>query len=197
MLGFYINCTICQAFIVSSPPGETPRWAAKITIGGSEMVWSTVWTAIGAIATVFAAGGILLALKQMRFDAWLKAQEIFTNDEFVKARTFVFSHFDNPKDPWPEIKGENEKTVCRKMDEMAYLKGAIGCKKMFRVWGHPIAKAWLLLEPTVNTDRITSHWDEKWCTFAAVGRKAVGKHRKLVEFRNNVLAQHNTSQGAK
>ncbi len=161
------------------------------------MEWSTVWTAIGAIATVLAAGAIFLALKQLRFDAWLKAQEIFTNDEFVDARTLVFSHFDNPKTPWPELECKNAKKVCRKMDEMAYLKGAIGCKRMFRVWGHPIAKAWLLLEPTVKKDRETSHWDEKWCTFAAVGGKSVEKHQKLKEFRDEVLAQHNTSQDAK
>jgi len=161
------------------------------------MEWSTIWTAIGAVATVLGVVGIGFALNQLRFDAWVKAQEIFTNDEFVKVRTSVFAHFDDPLQPWPDPKSEDAKKMCRKMDELAHLLPFIGRKRMFLVWSHTIAKAWLLLEPTVNTDRRTSHWEEKWIAFADLGAKAVEIHPKVKKLRDEVLAQQSTSQDAK
>ena len=150
------------------------------------MEWSTIWEAVGSVATVVGAGGIGFAVYQLRFDAWLKAQEVFTSDEFVKARTAIFAHFDDPVQPWPDPHSEDAKKVCRKMDEMAHLLPFVGRQKMLRGWSNPIAKAWLLLEPTVNEDRRTSHWDEKWKAFAELGAEAVRRNPQVVELRRKV-----------
>jgi hypothetical protein len=48
-----------------------------------------LWSAVSAIATVVAAGGILFAFFQLRFDAWLKAQELFTDEKFTSARGLI------------------------------------------------------------------------------------------------------------
>jgi hypothetical protein len=150
------------------------------------MEWSTIWTAVGSLASVASAGAIGFAVYQLRFDAWLKAQEIFTDDDFVKARGAVFGYFDNTTQPWPPIQGSDALKVCRKMDEMAHLSRAVGRGRMLAVWGHPITKAWLLLEPTVKQERTTAKWDEKWQAFEVLAGEAVRRNPKLLELRKGV-----------
>jgi len=57
------------------------------------IVNSIFWTAIGAIAALVAAGGILFAARQITFTGWLRAQEIFTHKDFVKAREDILHLF--------------------------------------------------------------------------------------------------------
>ncbi len=149
------------------------------------MEWSTFWTALGSIASFASAGVIGIAVYQLWFNAWVKAQDVFTSACFVKARTAVFAHFDDPGQPWPDPSSDEAKMVCRKMDEMAHLVPFfLGRKKVLREWGNPIAKAWLLLEPTVEKERNTSHWEKKWRKFAELGCKAVRQNPELMELRS-------------
>ena len=53
---------------------------------GPDWNWDLIWTAVGAIASAIGAGAILFAVFQLRFDAWLKEQEAFTDENFVNAR---------------------------------------------------------------------------------------------------------------
>ena len=149
------------------------------------MELSTFWTASGSIASIASALAIGVAVYQLWFNAWVKAQDVFTNACFMQARTAVFAHFDDPVQPWPDPSSDNAKMVCRKMDEMAHLLPFLGQKKLLRAWGNPIAKAWLLLKPTVNKERDISHWEDKWRKFAELGCKAVGQNPELKKLRTN------------
>ena len=61
--------------------------------GGEQMCveWSTVWSAAGAIATAVGATAIIFASNQLRFDAWLKAHEIWNTQDFLDKRSRVYS----------------------------------------------------------------------------------------------------------
>ena len=144
---------------------------------------TTFWTMVGSLASLAGATAIGLAVRQLRFDAWLKAQEIFTDEHFVNSRGAVFARFDDSQNPWPEVRGADALRVCRRMDEMAHLAGGVGRDKMLDVWGNPIAKAWLLLKPTVEFERTQSRWDNKWEAFKALGEEAVRRHPKLADLR--------------
>lgn len=161
------------------------------------MDWNAVWTAVGAIATAVGAFAIGFAALQLRFEAWLKAQEVFTEDGFVSARTAVFQHFDDVHQPWPKD-DDNAKKVCRKMDELARLESFVTLprRRILRVWGNPIAKAWLLLKPTVTRECEVAHWDKKWKAFTVLGKEAVRGNQSLSEFRENVLQNHDNRNAA-
>ncbi len=142
--------------------------------------WNTFWAAFGTLA-------IWAAVGQLWFNAWVKAQDIFTSACFVKARTAVFAHFDDPGQR-PDPNSYDAMMVCRKMDEMAHLVPFLGQKKVLREWGNPIAKAWLLLEPTVKGERERSHWDGKWRKFERLGRNAVRQNPELKKRRPDTTA---------
>ena len=126
-----------------------------------------------------------IAVYQLWFNAWVKTQDVFTSACFMQARTAVFAHFDDPVQPWPDPSSDDAKMVCRKMDEMAHLVPFLGQKKVLREWGNPIAKAWLLLKPTVEEECDASHWKEKWRKFAELGDKAVRQNLELKKLRSN------------
>jgi hypothetical protein len=148
----------------------------------------TFWIALTAIFTAVTGLGVLVVQHQLRFDAWIKAQEIFTEKEFVEARMQVFPCFENPTLTYNE---ENAYVVCRRMDELAHLARFIafrGKSKILKVWGGPIAIAWLTLEPFVKKEREKTGGQAKWEAFERLGKKAVkdkrylkGKHRAKVQ----------------
>ncbi len=155
---------------------------------------STIWTALDSIAAWVSSIAIVVAVYQLWFNAWLKAQDVFTEDSLVSARKAVFAHFDDPQQPWPDPRSNDARKVCRKMDEMAGLVPFLGRKKVLQVWSNPIAKAWLLLKPTVDEERCTSHWDgkqPKWRKFEELGKDAVRRNPELEKLRRNV--QSNTA----
>ena len=153
------------------------------------MVWSTFWIAVSSVASIMGLSIIGFVAYQLWFNAWVKAQEIFTNDDFVNARTAVYVHFDDPQHPWPDTYSRDAKKVCRKMDEMAHLLPFLGERRMLRWLNHPIAKAWLLLKPTVDQERNTTHWEEKWKAFEKLGEKAVRRNPWVKDLRSKVLDQ--------
>src|SRR5216684_3787105 len=90
--------------------------------------WNAVWTAVtaistavGAIATCFAAVAIFIARKQLRFEAWRKAQEIWTDRDLTEERTKLFKRLDAPDAEWEDQEKEEALNVCRKMDDLATL----------------------------------------------------------------------------
>lgn len=138
--------------------------------------YDTFWSAVSAIFTVVAAFGVFFAARQFRFDAWVKAQEIFTDEEFVKARERVFPCLENPNSSCTR---EDALLICRKMDEFAHLApflsilSILGRNKAIKFWGNPIAKAWHLLGPFVKQKQDEFGWKTKWAAFQHLGEKAI------------------------
>jgi hypothetical protein len=160
--GMTANTTILAAF-------EWGTFCSVFTCG-------TFWSAVGAIATVFATIGIFLALRQLRSAAWLKAQEVFTEKKFTEARGEIFSRLGHNSSHWSEEEKKLAMDVCRKMDELCRLTPFLG-RRAIAVWDDPIAKAWTVLEPLVREERERCRWDTKWRAFEKCARKALHRPR--------------------
>ena len=134
---------------------------------------ATFWSAVTALATVAGVAAILYAGRQLRFGAWLKAQEIWVADDFVGIRRDLFSRLDDLEQPWtPEAKAAGL-DACRKLDEFARLAPYLGRRRMLKVWGDPLAKAWLVLEPLVSEEREMTGFQDKWGGFEKAGAAAL------------------------
>ena len=130
----------------------------------------TFWSAVSALATLAGAAAIGFAVWQLRFEAWLKAQEIWVSDDFTADRGKVFARLDH-------LQQEEEAVglkVCRRVDEFVSLAPYLGGRRMLKVWGDPLAKAWLVLEPLVRKERERTAWPTKWDAFEKFGTKALG-----------------------
>ena len=139
----------------------------------------TFWLAVGALATVVGVVAIFYAGRQLRFAGWLKAQEIWVSDDFVVARGKLYARLEDLKQPWtPEQKAVGL-TACRRIDEFVRLAPYLGKRRMLEVWGDPLAKAWLVLQPLVHEERELTGWSEKWDAFVKVGTKALGARPDL------------------
>jgi len=153
-----------------------------LTISSSEVFWSAfgaIATAVGAIATFVGAAAILLARRQLRFEAWLKAQDIWTASAFFEARARVFARLDEPDSSWSEAETTEALNVCRKMDEFAGLIPYLPKQTALRIWGVPFAKAWLVLAPIVEKERTKCRWPDKWHAFERLGRLALSTHPEV------------------
>jgi len=139
---------------------------------GSEVFWA----AVGAIATAVAALAIVLGILQLRFEAWLKAQEIWTAPEFTHARGKVFARLEEPSRTWTTEEEVEALDVCRKMDEFARLIPYLPKRTALRIWGVPFAKAWVVLGPVVARERQRTGWPDKWDAFERLGRSALRRH---------------------
>jgi len=134
---------------------------------------ATFWSAVGAIATLAGVGAIFYASRQLRFEAWLKAQEIWVLEEFVQDRGKVFARLDNLEQPWLKEDRAIGLRVCRRVDEFVRLAPYLGRRRMLAVWGDPLAKAWIVLHTLVDEERKDSGWQTKWDAFEKLGRKAL------------------------
>jgi hypothetical protein len=74
----------------------------NIVLASCAFEWGTFWSAFGAIFTAIASVAIVLGMRQLQFDAWLKAQELITKDDFIKLRTKIFARLENPDLPWTD-----------------------------------------------------------------------------------------------
>ena len=119
------------------------------------------WSAVGAIATVGGAVAIFFAISQLRFEAWLKAQEIWNARKFTQARGCIFARLDSGNTEWTAKEKEEALDVCRKMDEFAGLIPYLPKRTALRIWGDPFAKAWLILQPIVVQERGKCEWPDK------------------------------------
>lgn len=134
-----------------------------------------VWAAISAIASVVSASAIYLAVRQLKFNSWIKAQELFTIKEFVESRKLVNRKFTNPEEAWTDEEKEQALYLCRRMDELAWLSPYLSKRKIINVWGYPIAKSWLVVETFVIEERRISKWPEKWKAYENIAIKALKK----------------------
>ncbi len=150
----------------------------------SEIIKSdTFWSAISALATVAGAVAIVFAARQLRFEAWLKAQDIWVADDFTAARGKIFARLENLQTPWPPDDRAVGLRVCRKVDEFVRLSPYLGRRRMLAVWGDPLAKAWVVLEPLVAEERRATSWPTKWDAFEKIGSEALRARPHLREKR--------------
>jgi len=135
--------------------------------------WGTFWSVLSALATVVSATAIVFAAQQLKFQAWLKVQEIWTADRDL--RNWVFTK----KGPYSAGDMDQARDACRRLDEFAHLANYLGpipwlgTRTTLKVWGEPIAKLWLLLEPVVLQERAGTRWEKKWQAFEKLGSKAI------------------------
>jgi len=147
------------------------------------------WTATGAIFTTVAAFAIVFAARQLKFDAWLKAQDLFVKDDFRDARKFVMEDLKGIAfSEWTLDQKNQGLLVCRKMDEFVRLGPFLGRtfllkSRMLDVWYDPIGKCWSVLKPLVHEEQ--TKWPEKWDAFARFGKRA----EKIIKKRHNNALQ--------
>lgn len=139
----------------------------------------TFWSAVSALATLAGVAAILFAARQLRFEAWLKAMEIWVAKDFTEARGKLFARLENLQAPWQPDDKALGLSVCRRVDEFVRLAPYLGRRRMLAVWGDPLAKAWLVLEPRVIEERQSCGWPTKWDAFERVGRKALNSRPDL------------------
>jgi hypothetical protein len=137
--------------------------------------WGTFWSAVSAIFTAIAAVSIIVGIKQFKFDAWLKAQEIFMDNDFTDKRAEIYTRLDNLNQPWTTPDKEEAKKVCRKMEELAALVPFLSKKIILDAWDDPIAKTWLVLGPVVKEEQKRCGWPTKWHAFESLGQEAIKK----------------------
>lgn len=140
----------------------------------------TFWSALSALATLAGVVAILFAAKQLRFEAWLKAQDIWNAKDFREARGTLFARLDDHQDSWEPSDKELGLNVCRKVDEFVRLAPYLGRRKMLSVWGDSLAKAWLVLEPLVDNERKATSWPPKWNAFEKFGKRALSTRPDLL-----------------
>jgi hypothetical protein len=141
------------------------------------------YAALGELLLVIVIGvGEFIAFLELRyvardrdFHTWLKAQDVWTEKEFVKRRGVIFKRLDNLNAPWSDEETNEAKETCRKMDEFAHLAPFLGVKKVLSVWDDPLAKAWVVLREIVEKERETTKWREKWIGFSTIGQEALDK----------------------
>jgi len=141
--------------------------------------WSTFWSAVSAIFTAITSIAIIFAIMQIRFDAWLRAQEIFVEDNFRNARATVFSLINKPMKEWSSDEKKAAMKVCQKMDELVHLSPYLSKRRILENWDDPLGKSWLALEPFVKKEREDCNWPDKWKEFEKYGSKALQKLIKL------------------
>jgi hypothetical protein len=137
----------------------------------------TFWSAVSALATLAGAAAIVFAARQLRFEAWLKAQEIWGS--FIVDRGKVFARLQDLRQPWTPEESVIGLNVCRKVDEFVRLAPYFGERRMLRVWGDPLAKAWVVLEPLVRDERDRTAWQTKWDAFERLGTKVLSDRLHL------------------
>jgi hypothetical protein len=134
------------------------------------------WSAFGAIATAIGAIAIVFAISQIRFEAWLKAQEIWTASEFTNLRERIYQRLNNSNADWSNEEENKAKDACRKLDELAGLIPYLPKKIAIKAWGVPYAKLWTILEPIVIKERKLMEWPDKWKAFEKLGKSSLKQH---------------------
>ena len=142
--------------------------------------WDTFWSATGAVATVIAIGAIIAAYRQLKFEAWNRCQEIFTENTFFENRKRLFERLQNQNRPWSRYDLRAAIQVTGKMDELCRLSRFFGKRQMIRVWGNPIAKSWAFTSGIVILERTRTHWDDKWNSFERLGTKSMSHLKSSV-----------------
>jgi hypothetical protein len=134
----------------------------------------TFWSALTTLATFAGVFAILYAGKQLRFEVWVKAVDIWSSKEFTDHRRAIFRRLDDLQAPWAQEDKDRGLEVCRRIDEFVRLAPYMGQRRMLGVWGDGIAKAWVVLKPLVTEEREATAQPTKWDAFQKLGRKGLG-----------------------
>lgn len=134
---------------------------------------------ITAIAALLGAIGVGFLAQQLWLRAWTKAQEIFVDEKFTRARGKVYARIPNDAEiesTWTT----DDYMVWRKMDELARLAPYLGIfglgeRLVLRTWLDPFAKSWIVLHSLVQEERNKTPGWPKWDAFAKLGKKAMNR----------------------
>jgi len=135
-------------------------------------ILNTVVGIIGSVAAVVGAVGVFYAARQLRLQAWLKAQDIWCAPGFRKNRGKIFALLKKPGQSWTEEEKAVGCDVCRRIDELACLAPDLPRQKMLAAWGNPIAELWRGLSHLVREERESHKWPKKWDAFKNLGEDA-------------------------
>jgi len=143
------------------------------------MNWTLIFGAVTAVAALFGSFAVFLVMMQIQFASWIRAQEVFNDCKFRKARGKVLKRYWQSEKERAELKESDAYLVCAKMDEFArvvpYMKPFIRKKKVFNNWDDPIGKCWHVLEKFIDEEREKTGWEMKWKAFEILGKKAYAK----------------------
>lgn len=153
---------------------------AHMPPSGSLATWTQVATCVGTICAIVAAGGVYLVWRQLKLAAWANAQEIFTEPDFVDARTEIQQHFEDETPSCPAEATDQALLVCRKMDQLCCLvvEDMIKEEKLFQYWARPIGKCWIVIEQRwrmISKAREHDKHPTKWAAFLTVGERAASQ----------------------
>jgi hypothetical protein len=135
--------------------------------------WGLGWDMVSALATVGATVAIAIAIRQFRFEAWLRAEELIRS--FHEDRAKVFSRLPSCTGSWSPEEKAHALEVCRKMNTVAYLLRFLPRREALEHWDDPLAKAWVVLKPIVDEERVRTHWKSKWRHFEIWGERALDR----------------------
>lgn len=139
--------------------------------------WEIILQAISTVSTILAASIIIFAMKQLRFEAWTKAEKMFVEDKFKESRKIIFSYLVTTKEQHDEQDIEHFFRVCQSMDRLCHLEPFLG-KYLFSNWYDSIGKAWFVVQKYVQKERTICDDATKWKAFERIGSKALKKLRK-------------------
>jgi hypothetical protein len=139
------------------------------------MQWNLLFSGITALCALVGSGALILAVRQFKFSTWLKAQEIFVESDFRKARGVVLPHYWQKDKEWTDDDRKEGELVCARMDELARLVPYIREKTVLETWDDPMGKCWDVLQDFVRQERSKSKWDVKWKAFEDLGKKALAR----------------------
>jgi hypothetical protein len=156
--------------MLSQVPTDTLN---ALVLSLTSILSSTSWSGVSALGSLLGAGAILYAARQFRFQAMMKAQELFNQEWFRTARSTLFARLDESPRSFSESERREALVILSHLDEFARLESYIGRRRLIQIWGDPLAKAWILLEPLMADERIRAHAPEKWDVLASVCKRAL------------------------
>ena len=143
------------------------------------MNWSLIFEAVTAVAALLGSLAVIGVVRQIQFTSWIKAEEIFMDSKFRKARGAVLQSYWQSEKERAELQERDAALVCAKMDEFArvvpYMKPFILKEKVLKNWDDPVGKCWHVLENFINEERDKTKWRTKWEAFEDLGKKAYAR----------------------
>lgn len=150
-----------------------PATATLTTWIASDLpTWITAGAAAASVLLIW------LAYRTLKFEAWLKAQGLFTEDQFTEARGRVFAK-ESPI-PVGDLKTDPALKsaaglVCRRLDELAHLfdMKVVDTRRARASWDIHFAKSLIALEPFIEHRRTTDHDPDLWRELVSVAEAAL------------------------
>lgn len=155
------------------------------TIDSNLVTWMQLLANCATIIGILALWPVVRSLRNDRVRAWADAHGVFMEEHVHADKKIVFGHYNKGDhfDSWPEADREAGIRLCRVMEEVCYYRSLLGDRLFWSAFGHPVAKAFLMLEPAIFQERKHDHREKgkwpKWWRFEEVGRIALRKRAFL------------------